>query len=745
MYQHSRAFANSLQFLVISLAAIAVIFLTTTDLFAVEKRKELSNEPIYTLPGKSYELHVKFRDDLKMRASSSGQVTSLSKSASDRVMQLAGGLSIEFEQLIKLSDAKIEKLEQRGAEKSGVAQPDLRGMMIAKIEGADTDALIRAANALRALPEVEFAHLSELNPPPPGDYPPTTPNYVPFQDYRGANPGLNVDYLWARGGKGQGVRYSDCEYGWDVTHEDLVDIPIIEEAGQTQNSPFGPDHGTSAVGITAGKENGYGITGIAPNVESVNVYPEVSVQQGSRRVTCIANAIADSDPGDIVLLEMQTGGITDYAPAEYDMSVWIVVKSGGDQGVLVVAAAGNGAQNLDIPGYAPYMNRGDSKSIIIGAGSANTGHNTLSFSTYGSRVNVQTWGESVFTSGYGSYVTLGGDSRQEYTNSFNGTSSASAVAAGAISALQSYALLVLGRPLSPLEMRTLLITTGYPQGSGGHIGPCINLRDASIFMDQFLSNPTDTDNDGVADPLDNCPSMANANQDDYDLDGIGDVCDPDADADGVPSASDNCPFLPNASQVNSDSDSHGDACDNCDLVANDDQYDENGDGVGDACDGQMHIQNYTMPNGFNGQPYFVQLQAIGGVPPYNWTMLGGDLPFGCDFNGGTTGTITGTPSFNATYYFTFMCMDSDMLIKADTISVSITVLDPPYTCGDADGNNLVTISDAVYLISYIFSGGPAPDPIESADADCNSLVTISDAVYLISYIFSGGPAPCAAC
>lgn len=70
---------------------------------------------------------------------------------------------------------------------------------------------------------------------------------------------------------------------------------------------------------------------------------------------------------------------------------------------------------------------------------------------------------------------------------------------------------------------------------------------------------------------------------------------------------------------------------------------------------------------------------------------------------------------------------------------------PQYTCGDADGNSLVNISDAVYLISYIFGGGSAPNPLESGDCDCNELVNISDAVYLIAYIFGGGPAPCAEC
>jgi hypothetical protein len=70
---------------------------------------------------------------------------------------------------------------------------------------------------------------------------------------------------------------------------------------------------------------------------------------------------------------------------------------------------------------------------------------------------------------------------------------------------------------------------------------------------------------------------------------------------------------------------------------------------------------------------------------------------------------------------------------------------PEYICGDADGSSLVTISDVVFLISYIFAGGAPPSPLQAGDADCTQIVTISDAVYLISFIFAGGPAPCSAC
>ncbi len=70
---------------------------------------------------------------------------------------------------------------------------------------------------------------------------------------------------------------------------------------------------------------------------------------------------------------------------------------------------------------------------------------------------------------------------------------------------------------------------------------------------------------------------------------------------------------------------------------------------------------------------------------------------------------------------------------------------PSSVCGDADGSAIISISDVVYLINYIFGGGPAPNPLPAGDGDCNGIVTISDAVYLINYIFAGGPVPCAAC
>ena len=68
--------------------------------------------------------------------------------------------------------------------------------------------------------------------------------------------------------------------------------------------------------------------------------------------------------------------------------------------------------------------------------------------------------------------------------------------------------------------------------------------------------------------------IANADQADFDHDGLGDACDPDDDNDGVADANDLCPNTPAGTQVNAagcpdaDGDGVADANDNCPGTAN---------------------------------------------------------------------------------------------------------------------------------------------------------------------------------
>jgi hypothetical protein len=81
----------------------------------------------------------------------------------------------------------------------------------------------------------------------------------------------------------------------------------------------------------------------------------------------------------------------------------------------------------------------------------------------------------------------------------------------------------------------------------------------------------DADGDGVANEGDNCPAVANPNQEDGDDDGVGDACEAvevpdDTDGDGIADEEDNCPVVPNPKndegvQADDDEDGVGDDCD----------------------------------------------------------------------------------------------------------------------------------------------------------------------------------------
>lgn len=65
--------------------------------------------------------------------------------------------------------------------------------------------------------------------------------------------------------------------------------------------------------------------------------------------------------------------------------------------------------------------------------------------------------------------------------------------------------------------------------------------------------------------------------------------------------------------------------------------------------------------------------------------------------------------------------------------------------GDANGDSLLNLGDIVFLIGYVFRGGPAPCIPETADTNGDCHINLGDIVYLIGYIFRGGPAPKVGC
>ena len=452
-------------------------------------RRVFPKEALALPAGRKLRLFVKLADDLHARPMADGRLA-IDGDAAVRVTALSEVVAadrIKFVRAHSIDDQTLSTLERRAADNTQSMQPDMAGFVEAILRDPSRETAVMAARRLHSLPEVEYVELesTDLPPPPPAaDIAPTTPLLVGNQSYRGAATGIDVDHVWERYGvRGHSsLRVTDCEYQFNTTHEDLAGLAQVQPGISTMYSAFGDDHGTAVMGLLFAGHNGYGMSGSVPDCPAW-FYPEFSTLTSGgtqSRAACVTAAIAASQPGDIVVLEMQVSGVTSgvYVPAEYSLSVFNAVKTGADAGVITVAAAGNGGENLDNADYAAYRARGDSGGIIVGAG--NSARARQSYSTHGARVNVQGWGSGVATTGYGTLATYGGDANQKYASGFSGTSSATPIAASAAALLQSVAIEICETRLSPAEMRNLLVSTGRAQTGdvSKPIGPLPNLRDA---------------------------------------------------------------------------------------------------------------------------------------------------------------------------------------------------------------------------------------------------------------------------
>jgi hypothetical protein len=341
-------------------------------------------------------------------------------------------------------------------------------------------------------PAAELAHATSLAmvetlnnmQPLIQDVPPVTADFTARQGYLNAAPGgIDARYAWTQpGGSGAGVRVIDLEWGWRFSHEDLIQNQggVIGGTGSTDTN-----HGTAVLGEISGDRNGSGITGIAPDAH-------ISAVAFSMPTAAAIRLAADRlGTGDIMLLEIHrpgpraTGvGQQGYIAIEWWPDDFAAIRYATSRGVIVVEAAGNGAQNLDDPIYSvrpagfpatwtnPF-NRANLQcgAIMVGAGAPPPGthgrdhgpdRSRLDFSNYGSCIDTQGWGREVTSTGYGD---LQGGANQDlwYTDQFSGTSSASPIIVGALACVQGN-LRVQGRiPLSPARARDLLRSTGSPQ------------------------------------------------------------------------------------------------------------------------------------------------------------------------------------------------------------------------------------------------------------------------------------------
>lgn len=299
-----------------------------------------------------------------------------------------------------------------------------------------------------------------------------TPLFQSLQTYLGdgvssSQLGMNVLEAWGIGEYGKAATVRHLDFGVYRNHEDLRNnITVVSSRPETEDC----NHGTASTGCIAASKNTIGVVGIAHGCH-FNFYDTGSLDL----------IIRDAVPGDIVSLDIQLQGPSNFLPMVHNRSWWDKIKSLVDKGVVVIMAAGNGG--LDLSVQAGNMNQfRDSGGFLAGA-CYHTNGRKVYFSNYKyAGATINSWGDwSVVTTGYGSLQKMEGNNRN-YSKDYSGTSSATPLCAGALALIQSYMITHFGTFLNASWMRHVLSVTGYNEGSADAIGRRPNVMAALRFV-----------------------------------------------------------------------------------------------------------------------------------------------------------------------------------------------------------------------------------------------------------------------
>jgi len=152
---------------------------------------------------------------------------------------------------------------------------------------------------------------------------------------------------------------------------------------------------------------------------------------------------------------------------------------------------------------------------------------------------------------------------------------------------------------------------------------------------------------------------------------------------------------------------------------------------------EPQITTESLPNGFIGQPYSVQLEAMGGTGTLTYSDLNSDLE-GTGLELISSGLISGTPISGNLITFTAAVTDIPGAQTSDEFSITIEF---SYLAGDANGDDHVIGSDVTYLVQYLRGITPEPEPYLAGDANGDCVVTGPDVTFLVNYFRGIGDPP----
>ncbi len=106
----------------------------------------------------------------------------------------------------------------------------------------------------------------------------------------------------------------------------------------------------------------------------------------------------------------------------------------------------------------------------------------------------------------------------------------------------------------------------------------------------------------------------------------------------------------------------------------------------------------------------------------------------------TSLVLTDSLAVNTRYWWKVRVSDRNGLTAESDASSFQTWLS-----GDVNHDHVFDIGDLVYLVEYMFAGGPAVEPPVAGDVDGSCGLDIADLVYMVEYAFADGPPPVIGC
>jgi len=106
----------------------------------------------------------------------------------------------------------------------------------------------------------------------------------------------------------------------------------------------------------------------------------------------------------------------------------------------------------------------------------------------------------------------------------------------------------------------------------------------------------------------------------------------------------------------------------------------------------------------------------------------------------TDTTYSFTDKTPDTYYYKVRARDAEEQWGGySNIDQTVVIDNPVIRCGDADNDENLNILDVIYLIRWLYVGGPAPQHPESGDVNNSGEINIYDLTAIVDYLYRAGP------